>query len=156
MAISGIKYGGTVPYQGATTVVSVTGTTFAAVDSNPDTITDSGTGFVTAGFKVGDTIRISGAGDAANHGTHVLDVVTAGTLTLSSASALTVDGAGDSWTISVVHPVCRAIVNKTSAAKTGVIFYFADGSTVTMDIAVAHEYPLACTSCNNTNIVFLY
>jgi len=78
---------------------TVTGTTYAAVDSNPDTITDSGNGFVTAGFEAGMVITVSGSSEGGNNTTHIVDTVAAGTLTLSSASALTADGAGDTWTI---------------------------------------------------------
>ena len=79
--------------------ISVTGTVYAAVDSNPDTITSSSNNFVTAGFKAGMTIQVSGSSEAANNTTHVIASVAAGTLTLTSASSLTADGAGDSWTI---------------------------------------------------------
>ena len=79
--------------------VIVTGTTYAAVDSNPDTITDSSNGFVTAGFKAGMVITVSGSSAGANNTSHIIDTVAAGTLTLSSASALTADAAGDTWTI---------------------------------------------------------
>jgi len=78
----------------------IEGTTFAAVDSNPDTITDSGNGFITAGFVAGMGIVVTGSSEGGNNTTHIVDTVAAGTLTLSTASALTADSAGDAWTIS--------------------------------------------------------
>jgi len=74
-------------------------TTIAFVDSNPDTITDSGNGFLTAGFKAGDRIIISGAAQAANNGTFNIVTVTAGTITLEAEIALTAETAGATVTI---------------------------------------------------------
>lgn len=76
------------------------GATFAFVEGGAgvdDTITDSGNGFVTAGFEVGDVITI--AGSASNDGTYTIKAVTAGTITLSSNDDLTAEAAGASVTI---------------------------------------------------------
>lgn len=80
----------------------VTGTTFAFVDSDPDTITDSGNGFVTGGFVAGDTISVSGTDS--NDDEYTIDTggVAAGTLTLIGADTLVAEGAGDSVIIQTV------------------------------------------------------
>ena len=45
-----------------------------------DTITDSASGFLVAGFQPGDQITVSGS--VSNDGTYVVSAVTAGTITL--------------------------------------------------------------------------
>jgi len=62
-----------------------------------DTISDSGNGFVTAGFVKGDKITITG--DSENNGDYTIDSVVAGTITLISTDTLTTEIAGDSVTI---------------------------------------------------------
>src|SRR3990172_2999908 len=52
----------------------------------PDTITDSSSGFLVAGFQAGDQITVSGS--ASNDGTYVVASVTAGTITLLSRNDL--------------------------------------------------------------------
>lgn len=76
---------------------TITASTIAFVDSNPDTITDSGNGFLAAGFRAGQTIVVSGS--ASNDGSYTLTGVAAGTLTLASGDSLTTEGAGASVTI---------------------------------------------------------
>lgn len=82
----------------------MTAITIAFVDSDPDTITDSGNGFVTAGFKAGDIITVSGS--TSNDGNYTIDTggVAAGTLTLIGGDTLTAEGAGDSVTIITALP----------------------------------------------------
>jgi len=65
--------------------------------ANPDTITDSGSGFVTAGFVDGDKITISGS--TSNDGDYTIDTVVAGTITLIATDELTTEIAGDNVTI---------------------------------------------------------
>ena len=84
---------GAIYYQKATK----TATTIALVDSSPDTITDSGSGFVTAGFEADDKITISGS--TSDDGTYTASVVAAGTITLITADALTGQAAGTSLTL---------------------------------------------------------
>ena len=80
--------------------VVITGTTIAFVDGDPDTITDSGSGFVTAGFVAGMPIIVSGAGESGNNTTfHNIATVAAGTITLQAADELTAETAGESVTI---------------------------------------------------------
>lgn len=76
---------------------TITAITIAFVDSDPDTITDSDSGFVAAGFKVGMAIVVSGS--TSNDGTYTLAGVAAGTLTLDAGDSLTGEIAGDSVTI---------------------------------------------------------
>lgn len=80
-----------------TTGATITGTTIAFANSNPDTITDSGNGFVTAGFKRGQTITVTGS--VSNNNTFTIASVAAGTLTLIASDSLTAESAGASVTI---------------------------------------------------------
>ena len=84
-----------------------TGQNDAAVDANTgiafvdggggsDTITDTGSSFVKAGFESGDKIRIIGS--ASNDGDYLLTAVSAGTLTVATDS-LTAEDTGESVTI---------------------------------------------------------
>jgi hypothetical protein len=77
-----------------------TASTIAFVDSNPDTITDSANGFVTAGFRRGQEITISGS--TSNDGTYRIKSVVAGTITLVTNETLTVEALGASVTMSAV------------------------------------------------------
>lgn len=78
------------PYADLSSYTSQTGIAF--VNSNPDTITDSNNGFVTAGFVAGDTVQVSGSVD--NNGLYMITSVAAGTLTLDSTAALNAESAG--------------------------------------------------------------
>jgi hypothetical protein len=81
-----------------TTTAKISGITIAFVDGggSSDTITDSGNGFVTAGFGTTDKIRIIGS--ASNDGDYQLTNAAAGTLTMATAS-LTAETASESVTI---------------------------------------------------------
>ena len=81
---------------------TVTGTTYAAVSGSPDTITSSANNFISAGFKNGMIIKVTGSSESANNTSHIVSKVEAGTLTLSTNTSLTDDSAGDSWTITAV------------------------------------------------------
>lgn len=59
----------------------------AFVDGAPATITDSDSGFVTAGFVAGDIIKVIDSDN--NDGWYQVDTVAAGTLTLHSRHSLT-------------------------------------------------------------------
>lgn len=78
--------------------------TIAFVDNgaNADTITDSAGGFLVAGFQAGDQITISGATNAGNNSTFVIDTVVAGTITLLARNTLTTEAAGA--TVKIVAP----------------------------------------------------
>jgi hypothetical protein len=83
-------------------VAAITASTIAAVDggTEADTFTDSGNGFLTAGFAVGDAVMCYGftGGMAAIHGPFTLTVVAQGTLTVATG-LLADDAASESVTI---------------------------------------------------------
>lgn len=84
-------------------IALITGTGIAAVDGAgaSDTFTDTGNGFVTAGFNVGDSILVYGftGANLGSHGPFVLTGVAAGTLTVATGSIIASDGAGETVTI---------------------------------------------------------
>lgn len=81
---------------------SITGTTIAVASAT--SITDSGNGLVTAGFKVGDYVVADGfTGTAGNNGLVCrATVVAAGALTVA-ASGLTADAAGETVTLQTIY-----------------------------------------------------
>lgn len=97
---SGVVTGAAV--EAATKGATITGTGIAAVSSTTDTITDTGSGFTTAGFLDGDVIAVSGfTGENGNNTFWTLagsGGVADGTLTLVETSLAT-DTAGESVTI---------------------------------------------------------
>lgn len=70
--------------------------------ATPDTITDSGNGFVIAGFKAGDIITVSGS--TSNDNDYTVVSVAAGTLTLGNGVLSLDEIAGDSVTVFVALP----------------------------------------------------
>jgi hypothetical protein len=124
--------------------------TIAAVDSNPDTYTDSGNGFLKAGFADGDSVTVSGFSTGGNNGVKTIVSVTAGTITLGTA--LTGELAGDVVTIVKnvpgtlvgscggwsVEESCEPIDittfgNTISPSLTGTTFTFVDGGAGLVD-----------------------
>lgn len=96
---------------GATTITlqgTLTGTGIAFVDggASPDTITDSGNGFVTAGFAAGDVITVSGTTN--NNRTYTIATVAAGTLTLIPDDIVTTEAAGASVTVHNGFPTWKS------------------------------------------------
>lgn len=79
---------------------SITASTIAFVNSNPDTITDSANGFLTAGFRPGTAITVTGSTSGTNDNTFTIESVTASTITLIASDSLTAQSAGPSVTIS--------------------------------------------------------
>ena len=83
---------------GAWDNADITADTIAFVSGTPNaTITDSGNGFVAAGFKVGNFIKVSGS--SSNNGYYTVVGVTVGTLTLATGETLVDESAGASITI---------------------------------------------------------
>lgn len=80
---------------------TMTANTIAFVDSDPDTLTDTGNGFINAGFVVGQKITITGS--TSNNKTVTIATVEAGTITLISTDTLTAEIAGDVVTIADVN-----------------------------------------------------
>src|SRR3990172_600932 len=96
-------------------------TTIAFNENTPDadTITDSGNGFLVAGFQAGDQITVSGS--ASNNGTYTVAAVVAGTITLLARNDLATEVAGATVTITAPKTVPDGIsVNiKAKNANTG-------------------------------------
>jgi len=94
---------------------------FADNDPSADTITDSGSGFLTAGFQPGDVITVSGS--VSNNGTYVVTGVAAGVLTLDTKHALTTEAAGAVVRITAgkAIPDGVAVTIKAKDGNTGVI-----------------------------------
>lgn len=82
----------------------IQGAGIALVNSDPDTITDTGSGLVTAGFKADDIITISGS--VADDGEYTIDTggVATGTLTLVGGDSLTGESAGELITVQEALP----------------------------------------------------
>lgn len=83
------------PYKYDATTATITAATIAFNDLNPDTITDSGSGF--GSFRAGDKIVVSGS--TSNDGEYTIATAAAGTLTLIAGDSLTTEAAGASVTI---------------------------------------------------------
>jgi hypothetical protein len=92
-----------------------------------DTITDSGSGFLAAGFQPNDQLTVSGS--SSNDGTYVIDEVAAGVITLKSTGSLTTEGAAATVKLTAPKsiPDGVAITLKAKEANTGVI-HIADTS----------------------------
>lgn len=73
---------------------------FNEVGATGDTITDSGSGLLNAGFVAGDIIQVSGS--TSNDGYYTIKTVVAGTITVSDADDLANEIAGSAVTISKV------------------------------------------------------
>ena len=76
------------------TLINLTAATYAAVSGSPDSFTDSGNGFVTAGLKAGQWIKTSGFTNANNNGFFQILTVAAGTITVKGETALVNEIAG--------------------------------------------------------------
>ncbi len=88
----------------STATITGTGLAFVHSTSAADTITDSGDGLVTAGFKAGDYFRA--VGTTLNDGqAWRIVTVAAGTLTLHKDEIVLTEAAGSSFTLDVVTPV---------------------------------------------------
>ncbi len=113
---------------------SITGTVYAAVNSNPDTITRSSGSFVTDGFVAGMKVTTSGFATGANNGTFVVTIVAANTLTLATIHALTAEAAGATVTIKADRErITRAPASGTQQDESQSIV-LADGADgVTLD-----------------------
>ena len=94
---------------------------FADNGADADTITDSASGFVTAGIQAGDMITVSGS--ASNDGTYEVTTVTAGTITVHKRHALTTEAAGATVKIVASKTLVDGVgvTLKAKNANTGVI-----------------------------------
>lgn len=86
---------------------------------NADTITDSGNGFLVAGFQAGDQLTVAGSGS--NDGTYTIGSVAAGTITLLARNDLATEIAGSTVTLTAPKSVPDGVsVNiKAKNANTG-------------------------------------
>jgi len=117
--------------QPSTTITLVAATLSAAAADN--SYNDSGTGFVTAGFAVGQAVRVQGfTGNAANNiHSGVITALTAGKMTIggTDGDVIVDDAAGESVTITAWVSV-RATVNDLGSGSTQGLhaIYIAAGS----------------------------
>lgn len=91
---------------------SKTATTLSAAASD-SSINDSGNGFITAGFQVGDVVTVAGfTGTPANNGTFTVSSVAAGKLILDDSAGdpavFVDDAAGESVTVATTETVLKA------------------------------------------------
>lgn len=93
----------------------LTANTIAFLNTNPDTITDSGNRFVAAGFLSGDEILVSGSDT--NNGSYTIDTVVAGTITLVATDTLVADAAGDVVTIAASRATYGSYIESVSLIK---------------------------------------
>jgi hypothetical protein len=86
-----------------------------------DTITDSASGFLAAGFQPGDQLTVSGSGS--NDGTYVIAAVTAGTITLNNKGVLIAEGAAAMVKLTAPKdiPDGVAVTIKAKEGNTGII-----------------------------------
>ena len=100
-------YGVKQPNDLAEATLTGTGIAFVHSTSAADTVTDSGAGLVTAGFKAGDYFRAEGTDDNDGVAWRIASVV-AGTLTLHKNEIVTTKTAGTSYTLTTVTPIPEA------------------------------------------------
>jgi hypothetical protein len=113
---------------------------------SPDTITDSASGFLVAGFQPGDTITVSGS--VSNDGNYVVDTVTAGTITLKAHEDLTAEIAG---------AAVKITANKNIPDGIGVTIKARNANTLLMYLGYSSETALntadaAFTLDNNESV----
>ena|SRR3990167_3801636 len=135
-------------------------TTIAFVENSPlaDTITDSGSAFLTSGFRPGDIITVSGS--TSNDGTYTIDTVTAGTITLllNGANDLTTEGAAA--TVRIVAPKNVpdgiSVVIKAKSGNTGNIYLsdISTGATSTAGYVLAANQNVGM-QVRKTNLIFI-
>ena len=100
---------------------------FAEGGAGADTITDSGNGFLIAGFQAGDQITVSGS--ASNDETYTIDSVVAGTITLRERNDLATEEVGETVKITAPKTVSDgiAVAIKAKYGNTSTI-HLADSS----------------------------
>lgn len=112
----GYTFNGDSFFTGATYIQAAT-FTFAENTPASDTITDSGEGFLDAGFVAGQSIVVSGSGS--NDGSYTIAEVTAGVITLESTDDLAAEAAGETVTIYTPKKSYLLRIDATAAAGTG-------------------------------------
>ena len=94
---------------------------FVENTASADTITDTGNGFLVAGFQAGDQLTV--AGSASNDGTYTIGSVAAGTITLVARDDLATELAGATVILTAPKTVPDgvSVVVKARNANTGLI-----------------------------------
>lgn len=118
---------GAVPSLGGATIGAIT--TIAAVNGTPDSYTDSGNGFVTAGFAAGDTVIVTGFVASANNGIKTISSVAIGTIEIVETD-LTDESAGPNVKIS-----CVKGGSIKDIFKDGVLKIYSGSQPATADLA---------------------
>lgn len=126
-----------------------------AFNNTAKTITDSGNGFVTAGFLPGDTISVSGAVNSNNNQMFRIATVAAGTLTLADSPTLTTESAGNSVTI--VTKLLYGDTKTYTQNGTNRAYRSLTGSSGSTGTSLGATAP-TCTSstCSDDNSTMLY
>ena len=108
------------PYQVAATISFTRNTGGVA-----DTISDSGSGFLVAGFQPGDFITVAGTTNNNTTTGYEIASLTSGTITLVVSGRLTTEAAGASVTLDTVHglkvPDGVEVTVRSRTGNTGVI-----------------------------------
>lgn len=139
--------------------VTMTAATISALASD-GSLNDSGDGFVTAGFTLGDSVRVQGFTDGANNVFSARIVtLTAGKMTLAGVS-LVDEAAGDSVTVTkweTRRTTAQGVVDDlggSGAADRSVVSALSISSgVVAIDCALGDYFTLALNA-NVTNITF--
>jgi len=124
------------------------GLTFVDGGGSEDSITDSGNGFVAAGFWVGDVLFVQGATTSANDTActgAVLTAVAAGTLTFATATVDTGE-AGAAGTV----VACARGGSLKDRFKNGVLRIYSGSQVATPDTAVSGTLLLEVTVSSGT------
>ena len=117
MAMLGIQqiwYDASITSTGETALSYTSVGTVACVASG-GAITDSANGFVSAGFKAGMVITLTGPSNAANRGPLRAQIVAAGTITVDQTHTLVNETAGGAGAWTVAAPVQGIIVGASSS-----------------------------------------
>ena len=121
----------------------ITASTIAISDNggSPDTITDSNSNFVNAGFAVGQEITVSGT--ASNNITATLTAVAAGTLTMATGTFSSSESAGSDITIvSGTGVTVRVMaIKKAEVIDKSANELESDGKFVTSNLNDEPEFP---------------
>jgi hypothetical protein len=110
------------------TADTITASTISALASD-NSFNDSGTGFVTAGFEVGQAVVVSGfTGDTANNLTGIITALTAGKMTIggTDGDVIVDDAAGEAVTITAIKR--HDFLPITDSVPSLSIYYYKDGS----------------------------
>ena len=137
--------------------VTMTETTISAVaDSNGGSYLDSGSGFVTAGFDVGDSVRVEGfTSDANNIFTGRITALDAGEMTIGGADGdgIVNEAAGDSVTITKWETRRIDVAEMGASDRSTVTALSISSGVVDIDCALGDYFTLALNA-NVTSITF--